>query len=116
MSLASLRPARCTMTWLAVGNVEAIVVSPEEGAPRVNHVISRGGIVGYSLPPLMPSAAALFPEDLLVLATDGIRPSFTETFPTDGSPRTIADGIVRSYAQESDDALVLVARIAGEAA
>jgi hypothetical protein len=118
MTLASLRLSDCTMTWLAVGNVEAVVVRSSIGRARIDHVVSRGGIVGYSLPPLVASATSVDPSDVLILATDGIRPGFTERAPGDGSldgpPGRIADRIVERYAQDNDDALVLVARLGDE--
>ena len=37
----------------------------------------RGGVVGYELPIVQASVTAIAPGDVLIFATDGIRPSFT---------------------------------------
>src|SRR6266545_1885933 len=45
---------------------------PYESAPL------RGGVVGFLLPPLRPSRLALERDDVVVLASDGIRAGFAE--------------------------------------
>jgi negative regulator of sigma-B (phosphoserine phosphatase) len=108
MTIASLRrPAE--MTWIAVGNVEGILV----GATR-EAVIARGGIVGHRLPPLKPRSITLSPGDTLVFATDGIAAAFADRLDVDGTPTALADAILARHRKGTDDALVVVARWRGD--
>jgi hypothetical protein len=50
-----------------------------------------------------------------VLATDGIRSDFAPTVTPARSPRELADAILAQHGRDTDDALVLVARLQGAA-
>lgn len=116
MSLASFNALDGTMTWLGVGNVEGRLVRAAPDA-RLRHetLLLRGGVVGGQLPELHASILAVAPADTLILATDGIRGDFADgVIPTD-PPQRIADLILAQYGKGTDDALVLVARYAGQA-
>lgn len=117
IGLASIDGVRGTLTWLGVGNVEGLLISPaDRQGPRRQTLMSRAGIVGAQLPPLAASVVPLTPGDLLILATDGIRtdPGWQVIF-TD-PPQKIADRILAKYSKETDDALVLVSRYIGRGA
>jgi negative regulator of sigma-B (phosphoserine phosphatase) len=100
---------------MGVGNVEAILVRrvrSSEGAYEAIH--SRGGVVGYRLPPLSSANLAVGPGDLLIMATDGIRSGFIDAVQRhEGDPEATAARIMSGFRKESDDALVLVARYLG---
>lgn len=114
MSLALFQAADHTMTWLGVGNVEgAMVRSDTEAKPGQEHILLRGGVVGFNLPWLHASILSLAYGDTLFLATDGIRPDFVGILPLRGSPQQQADQIMHKHRRETDDALVLVARYTG---
>jgi phosphoserine phosphatase RsbX len=114
MSLASLNVRSAAMTWAGVGNVEAVLLRANRRAvPPREALAPRGGIVGYRLPAVRPSAVAVASGDTLIMATDGIRGSFLIDLPLERSPQEIADFILARYARRSDDALVLVARYLG---
>jgi hypothetical protein len=113
MSLASL-DARGSMTWVGVGNVDAILLRGAPGAePRREALAARGGIVGYRLPALRPSTLPVSPGDLLFLATDGVRSRFAEDLRLQAGPQELADELLARHARGTDDALVLVARWLG---
>lgn len=117
VSLASIDGIQGTLTWLGVGNVEGLLISPaDRQGPRRQTLVSRAGIVGAQLPPLAASVVPLTPGDLLILATDGIRtdPGWQVIF-TD-PPQKIADRLLAKYSKETDDALVLVSRYLGRGA
>ena len=76
---------------------------------------ARGGVVGHRLPRLLVSTVALTRDDVVVLATDGIRADFADRLTAGEPPRALADRILAEYGKESDDALVLVARYMGGA-
>jgi anti-sigma regulatory factor (Ser/Thr protein kinase) len=112
ITLASFDGEHDTMSWLGVGNVEAILVRAEEGSPD-EAVAMRGGTVGFLLPPLHPRTLKVATGDTLVLATDGIRHGFKAEVIRAREPQEIADAILRVCGKTTDDAYVMVARYAG---
>jgi len=104
------------LSWLAVGNVDGLVL--RRGlvrGPTLDAVLQRGGVVGYRLPGLKVSAVALAPNDLIVLATDGIRSGFVNSLDPTLGVQELADQICSRFARGSDDALALVVRYLGGA-
>jgi hypothetical protein len=112
LTLASLHTREGTLSWLGVGNVEARLLRADPKInPQSESVLLRGGVVGYQLPALRASVQPISPGDLVVFATDGIRPGFAQGLALGDPPQQIADGILTRYFKGNDDALVLVARI-----
>jgi phosphoserine phosphatase RsbX len=102
------------MHWLGVGNVEAHVVRREGNRPRrVASPVLLGGVVGYRLPRLRVSSVDLEPDDLIVMATDGIDPGFVDHVMVSAPVDRVVDAIVDRCARPNDDALVLAARYRG---
>lgn len=103
-----------SMEWVGVGNVEGLLLR-RAGAPRRAReaLASRGGVVGYQLPPLRTATLPVAAGDTLVFATDGLRSAFVEALTPAASPRELADALLARYARGTDDALVLVARYVG---
>jgi hypothetical protein len=50
----------------------------------------------------------------VILATDGIKPEFSDEFVPGDEPQAIADHILARYRKGTDDALVLVGRCLGD--
>ncbi len=116
MSLAVLDVAASRVQWFGVGNVEAWLFHGQpDGSCRKDAVNSRGGVLGYRLPPINVGSAPLHPGDLLVLATDGVDSGFSREVPLDWEPQLIADWLLMRYRKSTDDALALVARYLGSA-
>jgi hypothetical protein len=124
MSLASFSAQLQAMTWIGVGNVEGLLLRADAHArPSRESLPLRSGVVGYRLPPLRATALSVTRGDMLILASDGIRSSFLQEMPlgeapgqlTQDRPQDIADRILAQYGQDTDDALVLVARYLGTA-
>ena len=113
LTLARVSRQDETLTWLAVGNVEAVLVRQGDVQPSRESVLMRGGVVGYQLPPLGAAVHALNAGDWIVLATDGIRQEFRDNLIPDDDPQVLADRILTTYRRPDDDALVLVARYRG---
>jgi len=114
MTLAFFHHPDRTMTWLGVGNVEGVLFRPSaEGHAPSERVLLRGGLVGHQLPALRASVLPVTPNDILILATDGIRPDFADRLVLDGDLQQIADRILVQHRKETDDALVVVARYLG---
>lgn len=100
-----------TMTWLGVGNVDAVLVRASPDAyPRTEHVLLRAGVIGQRLPPLYAAVLPVTRGDTLVIATDGIRSGFAQAVRNGDTPQEIADRILAGYGSNSDDALVFVGR------
>ncbi|MDN5865444.1 MAG: SpoIIE family protein phosphatase, partial [Gammaproteobacteria bacterium] len=67
-----------SLTWLGIGNVEGRLLSADdEGAVSRQMLLMQAGVVGYKLPELRPATLPIRRDDLLILATDGIRPEFS---------------------------------------
>jgi serine phosphatase RsbU (regulator of sigma subunit) len=116
MSLAYIDVEHHTMTWLGVGNVNALLLTPRGGKnPAREWLLVRGGVVGYHIPTLRPDTLTISHGDVLIFATDGLRSNFTEDLFLDGSPQEIADHVMGRHRRGSDDALVLVVRYNGHA-
>lgn len=114
MSLAFINALDETMTWLAIGNVEGVLLRARPGAGRET-VVMRGGVVGYDLPVLRATVTSLNRGDRLVFATDGIRPEFIERLaagPDD--PQELAESVTQQYGKLTDDSLVFVGRYLGK--
>jgi negative regulator of sigma-B (phosphoserine phosphatase) len=117
MSLAAFDVGRSSMTWLGVGNVDAILLREPGTQDRAHEsVVNRGGVVGYRLPALSPRTLAVRTGDLLIMATDGIRNGFPVGVDRGGAPDVTAGLILAGFGRGTDDALVLVARYLGAVA
>ena len=100
------------LTWAGVGDVEAAIVRRRSSQPaRV--LAAAGGILGHSLPEIRPDSETLAPGDVLVFATDGIKPGSFQLAEPGAAPRANADRILAEGWTGRDDALVLVARYLG---
>ncbi len=115
MSVASFTRRDQSIQWIGVGNVEASLFRCRPAnAPARESLILRGGVVGYRLPPLRSSVVAVRRDDLLVLATDGIKNYSFDALRATAPPTRIAQDTLDRFARDTDDALVLVARYLGE--
>ena len=111
MSLASIDPLQGLLTWIAVGNVQGVLLrrratkrSPKE------ELLLRGGVVGAQLPPLQTAVLPIAKGDTLILVTDGIHTEFAEKLSALESPQKLANKIMADYRRGNDDALVLATR------
>lgn len=119
MSIASFNAPASRMTWVGVGNVEGMLLrSGTDGrqtGQRDEALITRGGVVGYQIPPLRETEIPVNRGDTLVLATDGLDGGFADGLTPGDPPQRAADRILARHGKTTDDALVLVARYVGEA-
>lgn len=114
MTLASFNMLEGTVSWLGVGNVEGVLLRADtRAAPASEAAFLRGGVVGYQLPPLRASVIAIAPDDLLILASDGIGSGFSQNLPVTDPAQDIADRILTQHFKGNDDALALVVRYLG---
>jgi serine phosphatase RsbU (regulator of sigma subunit) len=114
MSLASINAATGNLTWLSVGNVVGMLMRADRHmTPAREHLLLRGGVVGYRMPPLREFTEPIYPGDTLILATDGIRSGFMDDIPLHLAPQAMADNILDRYNRKTDDATIVVARFVG---
>lgn len=114
MTVAWFDARDASMTWTGVGNVDGVLIRAAGSAQGLKEAIStRGGVVGYRLPSLRATRHEVSSGDLLVMATDGIRSTFSAGIVTQFTAQEIAESILVRYAKGTDDAHVLVARYLG---
>ncbi|BBW99409.1 stage II sporulation protein M [Mycolicibacterium moriokaense] len=115
MTLARMDFDTGTMSWIGVGNVAADVVAKHPTGVEVrSSALLAGGIIGYRMPPTLPShQVPITPGDLLVISSDGIAQHHLDSIDFAANALTIAEELVDRYGRENDDALVLTARHRG---
>jgi phosphoserine phosphatase RsbX len=114
LGMASIDAARDRMTWLGIGNIDGnLFRGRPDAVPPCESLPSRGGVVGYQLPPLRMVSCPIVAGDVLVLASDGISSRFHDLSPIGWEVQLAADHLLARYARDSDDALVLVVRYLG---
>jgi phosphoserine phosphatase RsbX len=114
LSLASIDLVHGMMTWLGVGNVQGVLTRADaQNGNRKETLLLRAGVVGFRLPPLQATVLPVARGDTLCFATDGVSSDFAENISVLGNPQKAADRILERCRIGNDDALVLVARLAG---
>ena len=115
-SLAAFDVATGIMTWAGVGNVEAVLVRPNDGRPPSRSgLVVIGGVVGGDLPEVRPQQLPIAPGDVVVFATDGVRRDFVDAVDPQTPPESLAADLLARFAKGTDDALVLAIRYEGAA-
>jgi negative regulator of sigma-B (phosphoserine phosphatase) len=110
---------RCSpdMQWLAVGNVEGLLLHGSARGPARDTIVQRPGIVGHGLPRLIASTLPVSVGDTLVFATDGLERGFGHALSTGAArPADGAAALLRRFATGNDDALLVLAHYVGDAA
>ena len=114
MSLASFDSLTDTLSWVGVGDVEAVLMRADPTQGARDSIVLRGGVVGYQLPPLREATRQVRPGDILIFTTDGVSPRFVADVAAEREPQDIAEGVLGAFAKSTDDALVLGVRYRGE--
>ena len=116
MSLVRFDTTRAELTWGGVGNVEGVLVRSDPAAkPKRLTLMVFGGVVGGHLAGVRTTQVSLARGDLLMLATDGVRPDFCHELDPFGEPKAIAQKALLRWGKPSDDALAIVVRWVGGA-
>jgi phosphoserine phosphatase RsbX len=103
-----------TVAMLGIGNVETVLLRADPAAsPSRENVLLRGGVVGYQLPSLHASVFPVHPGDLVIFATDGVRPGFADQVNLSDPLQPMAERVLEQNFRGTDDALVLAIRYLG---
>jgi phosphoserine phosphatase RsbX len=114
VSLARWDGARRSLDWLGVGNVEGLVLQAAAASDVLStRLLLRSGLVGVHLPALRIETVEVPVEGRLILATDGIVRDFDAGLDPLEPVKTMADRILARSLHSADDAMVVVARLAG---
>lgn len=114
LGLATVDSGAGVLSWLGVGGVNALILRSEPDAGRQLHaLVTQKGVIGRRLPVLRPVQRPLAAGDLLIFATDGVRPDLDPAELADDAPDRVAARILERHAVSDDDALVLVASYRG---
>jgi negative regulator of sigma-B (phosphoserine phosphatase) len=113
ITLARVQCGAGMVQWVGVGNVESHLLRRGEGSfvTVAGSAVLFGGAVGYRLPTVRASTVELQPDDLVIMATDGIDGGFTHEVATGQPVDRIATTILDRHRRARDDALVAVARV-----
>lgn len=110
LTVARIDVGERSLTWLGIGNV-AGVLAPAGAQTPAAAALLLGGVVGDSLPELVPVTLPIGDGDTLLLATDGVESTVADELRVRGSLGPLADGLLHRHRRGvADDALVLVAR------
>ena len=114
LSLARWDGARRSLDWLAVGNVAGVVLQPAAASGVLRtRLLLRSGVAGVHLPTLRVETVEVPVEGRLIFATDGIDSDFDAELDPREPVKTMADRILARSMKSADDAMVVVARLAG---
>ena len=114
MTVVTVNPRENTLTALGIGNVETVLRRADRQAqPLRESVLLRGGVVGYTLPPLQASVLPIARGDVVVFGTDGVREDFSDLIDPVESPRSLVDRIMARKFRGTDDGLVLACKYLG---
>jgi negative regulator of sigma-B (phosphoserine phosphatase) len=103
-----------SLTWAGIGNVEALLVRGAGVSPRPTDALPlQAGVVGGGIPEVRVARLPVERGDVLLLATDGVDPRFADRPEASGPPQQLADRLLARHGRETDDALVLAARLLG---
>jgi len=112
MTVARYDSGAQQIEWLGAGNVRAILLrATPEGTTEYRDMLVYSGAVGVRLPTVEVLELDVNPGDVLVLATDGIQGAFADALRYSEDPKSQAERLLASYRTNTDDALILVARL-----
>lgn len=104
VSVASIDVESRQIVWCGVGNVSGVILRP--GGRRENLLV-QSGVVGGRLPKLRRSVVPFGPGEVLIFASDGVRPTFSFGLRPDHAPQAVIDRTLRDHSVTTDDATVL---------
>lgn len=112
IAIASLDLLAQTITFAGVGNIAAVLVSPE----RSRHLISHNGIVGFEMRKVQTYSYPWTEDAILVMHSDGLESRWQldrYSGLLSRHPSLIAAVLYRDFKRDRDDVTVLISQQAG---
>jgi hypothetical protein len=114
VSAAIFNTSYHTVSWFGVGTIQGFLHHRSPTAdPRYQWLKQQQGFVGDNQFTIREMTYSVHMGDVLILATDGIKPEFAGALPIEGKPRVVADTLLAEFARPEDDSLMLVTRYLG---
>ncbi|OED49238.1 hypothetical protein AB838_07670 [Rhodobacteraceae bacterium (ex Bugula neritina AB1)] len=93
-------------SWASVGDIDGMLVRADNGRPNES-IIQRGGVLGLNLPRLHQAEHALYPDDLIIMTSDGIKRAYRTHVTAATSADQTTASIMEQFAHPRDDSIVL---------
>ena len=107
-ALCRLSLADGKMQCVGIGNITTRLYGTAPGS-----LVPRDGVIGYTMPTPKVQHAKLYPGDVIILSSDGVKEHFDPVFYPDllkGSARKIASCLIELLGKKNDDASCIVLR------
>jgi hypothetical protein len=108
VSIASINANEGQLSWVGIGNVEAVLFCGRERT----HIVPRAGVLGLRISALRPVTLKISPGDFLMFASDGLDSDCIDARLTEPLLECAAH-LVEVYGKSHDDALALLAKYRG---
>jgi serine phosphatase RsbU (regulator of sigma subunit) len=109
MTLVDIDLIQHQLNWTGVGNIASVLIHTDN--EKTETLLTRGGVVGGSMPTHHIHATQFKKNDILLMASDGIKDHFREINYENYSMQDLADTILNQFNKNTDDALILAVRI-----
>ena len=106
-AVCCINPEENSILFSGIGNISAVIYGKDKRS-----LISRNGVLGYSIPTPKISKENLFQGDILIVCSDGIRDNIPpDDFPVllEGTSSDIAEKLFANF-RKNDDASCIVIR------
>jgi hypothetical protein len=114
ITLIAFDTAGPRLEWTGAGNVAAVLVQRDpSGDPFCTELLVRSGVAGVTLSSTAASSVGVARGDIVALATDGVRPGFTDGIKGTESLQPLAERLLDQHQTAHDDALLAVVRVQG---
>lgn len=107
ISITKIEPRNKQITYAGIGNLSALIISPD----RHRSLVSHYGIVGYSIRKIQELNDYFERNDLLVLHSDGISNRWDlDSYPNlvEHHPKIIAGTLYRDFHHDQDDSTIII--------
>jgi negative regulator of sigma-B (phosphoserine phosphatase) len=109
-SIARITPGDAKVEFAGVGNITAVLFRPKAASVRHVHPLTVPGVLGSAFRSVRVQDFPFNLGDMMIMHSDGIRPSFDLSRLAPMTAQEAADDIMKAHAKSTDDAGVDVVR------